>query len=136
VTDVPDPEGADVVKFAAATIWNTKPDDPNVSWMPPPSEGDPASLEGAWHCRWDNRKKDWTSGTAQIKVVADKVYILAQDSNTRSLIEARRTGTRLAGRWLNLSTGQNSPWVGLVQDNQRIDGSWSGGRLDFKRQVK
>jgi hypothetical protein len=136
VTDVPDPEGADVVKFAAATIWNTKPDDPNVSWMPPPSEGDPASLEGAWHCRWDNRKKDWTSGTAQIKVVADKVYILAQDSNTRSLIEARRTGTRLAGRWLNLSTGQNSPWVGLVQDNQRIDGSWSGGRLDFKRQVR
>jgi len=25
------------------------------------------------------------------------------------------------------------PWIGLIVSNERIDGRWTGGRLDFRR---
>jgi hypothetical protein len=53
----------------------------------------------------------------------------------RALIDARRSGSnQLLGRYINLSDPTiTRPWVGRIVDNQRIDGCWTNGRLDFRR---
>jgi hypothetical protein len=44
-----------------------------------------------------------------------------------------REGTRLVGKYINLTEPKvMRPWVGLIASNQRIDGRWTGGRLDFR----
>ena len=53
----------------------------------------------------------------------------------RGLIDARREGShRLVGKYINLSNPEITvPWVGLVVNDQRIDGYFSLGRVDFRR---
>jgi hypothetical protein len=58
------------------------------------------------------------------------------DSGARQgLIDARRDGPqRLVGKYINLGNSAiTRPWIGLVVNNQRIDGRWTEGRLDFRR---
>jgi hypothetical protein len=58
------------------------------------------------------------------------------DSGARQgLIDARRDGRqRLVGKYINLGNSAiTRPWIGLVVNNQRIDGRWTEGRLDFRR---
>ena len=43
-------------------------------------------------------------------------------------------GARLVGKYINLTDPKiTRPWIGLIVSNQRIDGRWTGGRLDFRR---
>ena len=70
------------------------------------------------------------------KVVGDRLYLLFDWDNgaRRGLIDAHREGTRLVGKYINLTDPKiTRPWIGLIVSNQRIDGRWSGGRLDFRR---
>jgi hypothetical protein len=51
------------------------------------------------------------------------------------LIEAKRDGRdRLVGKYINLTDPKIvRPWIGLIVNDRRIDGRWTGGRLDFRR---
>ena len=53
----------------------------------------------------------------------------------KGLIDARYRGDdKLVGRYLNLGNPSiTRPWVGLIVNNERIDGRHSGGRIDFRR---
>ena len=70
-------------------------------------------------------------------VLGDRVYCYFDwdSSRRRGLIEALQTGNgRLIGRYVNITDPRIvRPWVGLIVSPQRIDGRWSGGRLDFRR---
>jgi hypothetical protein len=72
-----------------------------------------------------------------VRAADDRVYILFDWDNgvRRGLIDARREGAaRLIGKYINLTDPKIiRPWVGLIVSNQRIDGRWTGGRLDFRR---
>ena len=38
------------------------------------------------------------------------------------------------GKYINLTDPKvTRPWIGLIVSNRRIDGRWTGGRLDFRR---
>jgi hypothetical protein len=46
----------------------------------------------------------------------------------------RENRQRLVGKYINLSNPAiTRPWVGLIVSDQRIDGRWTNGRLDFRR---
>jgi hypothetical protein len=77
------------------------------------------------------------TGASRSKSGNDRVYLLFDwDGGARKgLIDAQREGTtRLVGKYINLTDPAiTRPWIGLIVSNQRIDGQWSGGRLDFRR---
>jgi hypothetical protein len=78
----------------------------------------------------------WKQGEAEAKAAGDHLYLLFDwDSGVRrGLIDAHREGTRLVGKYINLTDPKvTRPWIGLIVSNQRIDGRWTGGRLDFRR---
>jgi hypothetical protein len=147
VQDAPDPDGHDVVDFAAQVDLTGGADDPNAgAWCGPLEDEAPASLAGAWSSRWNggvdgtitgDTAVHWKQGKAQLKLVGDRVYVLFDwnDGARRALIDARRSGhNQLLGRYLNLSDPTIArPWVGLIVDRRRIDGRWTNGRLDFRR---
>jgi hypothetical protein len=71
-----------------------------------------------------------------VKVAGDRLYLLFDWDNgaRRGLIDAHREGARLVGKYINLTDPKvTRPWIGLIVSNQRIDGRWTGGRLDFRR---
>ena len=66
----------------------------------------------------------------------DRVYFYFEwdEGARKGLIDAQREGTRLVGKYINLtSPAITRPWVGLIVDNRRIDGRFPEGRLDFRR---
>ena len=78
----------------------------------------------------------WKRGQAEVKAAGDRLYLLFDWDNgaRRGLIDAHREGTRLVGKYINLTDPKvTRPWIGLIVSNQRIDGRWTGGRLDFRR---
>jgi hypothetical protein len=103
VADVPDPEGQDVVEFAAAV----------------PSEegaGDvPDSLDGEWTSRWNggvdttipgDTKEAWKSGRAEIVARAGVTYVFFDwdGGRRKGLLEARRERPdRLVGKYVNVT---------------------------------
>ncbi|MER9474390.1 hypothetical protein [Mesorhizobium sp. M0520] len=72
-----------------------------------------------------------------MKTAGERVYLLFDWHNgvRKGLIDARRHGAKgLVGKYINLTDPKIvRPWVGLIVSNQRIDGKWPGGRLDFRR---
>ena len=70
-------------------------------------------------------------------MIGERAYILFDWNNgaRKGLIEARREpGNRLVGKYINLgNTEITCPWVGLIVNNDRIDGQFIHGRLDFRR---
>ena len=62
-------------------------------------------------------------------------YVARLSGKRRGLIDARREGPRrLVGKYINLNNPEITvPWVGLVVSDQRIDGYFSLGRVDFRR---
>ena len=72
-----------------------------------------------------------------MRTVGDRVYLLFDWDNgaRRGLIDAQREGaTKLVGKYINLTDPKvTRPWIGLIVNNERIDGRWTGGRLDFRR---
>src|SRR5437870_13851860 len=111
VTDVSDPDGADVQAFAASVDLGGSSSDDNASaWMHGTVKGDPESLEGDWAGRWNGASAGprWVRGSAVIKIVGDRVYILREDSG-KFLIDARRvTKDRLVGRSVNVDMPSDS----------------------------
>src|SRR3954447_6633172 len=75
-------------------------------------------------------------GKAEVKAAGDRLYLQFNWDNgkRRGLIDAHREGTMLVGKYINLTDPKvTRPWIGLIVSNQRIDGRWTGGRLDFRR---
>jgi hypothetical protein len=147
VMDVPNPNDQEVLEFAAITKLAGTPDDGNArAWATPNEHNQPDTLEGNWSSRWNggadptipgDAEDKWKQGRAELRAAEDRVYVLFDwDRGARKgLIDARREGTtRLVGKYINLTDPRiTRPWVGLIVSNQRIDGRWSGGRLDFRR---
>ena len=147
VMDVPDPNDQQVLEFAAGTRLAGASDDENAKSWPTASESNQRdTLEGHWSSRWNggadptipgDAKDKWKQGRAEVRIAEDRVYVLFDWNGgaRKGLIDARREGTtRLVGKYINLTDPKiTSPWVGLVVSNERIDGQWSRGRLDFRR---
>ena len=74
---------------------------------------------------------------AEARITEERIYLLFDwDSGARQgLIDARREGPqRLVGKYINLSNPEiTRPWIGRIVSDQRIDGRWTEGRLDFRR---
>jgi hypothetical protein len=147
VMDVPDPDDRDVAEFAAHAHLSGDADDHNAAdWGEHGSRESYDTIDGTWSSRWNggadptipNDAADkWKQGHSETRTVGDRVYILFDwDRGARKgLIDARRDGVqRLIGKYVNISDPAIiRPWVGLIVNNRRLDGRWSGGRLDFRR---
>ena len=145
--DVPNPNDQQVLDFAAVTKLAGTPDDENATgWAIPSERNQHDTLKGNWSSRWNggadptipgDARDKWKQGRAELRTAEDRVYVLFawSDGARKGLIDARCEGTtRLVGKYINLTDPKiTSPWVGLIVDNQRIDGRWSRGRLDFRR---
>ena len=142
VMDVPNPDGDDVQAFAKKVkLLGDKKDDNAPQWSENVTEGKEGSLDGEWFCRWSNGGgaiTNWYCGTATVRTVKDRVYILCKDETGTFLIDTVRKETGLVGRYrcVEGATSDSTPWVGLIVDNERIDGCWRGGRWDLRRQLK
>ncbi|MBV9834569.1 MAG: hypothetical protein JO055_09200 [Alphaproteobacteria bacterium] len=146
VMDVPDPNDEEVVKFAAEVELTGTSDDANAqAWTRASIGNDDGAIEGDWSSRWNggadptipgDAANKWKQGQAQGKAAGDRLYLLFDWDNgaRRGLIDAHRQGRRLVGRYINLINPTiTSPWIGLIVSNDRIDGQWLRGRLDFRR---
>jgi hypothetical protein len=142
-TDVPDPTGEDVKKYAEQVKLSGGKDDKNAEqWVKNQTEGKKGSLDGEWSGRWS----DGSSATVKIKVIKDRVYILYTEEKNPTykgrvyLVEAVRDKDRLVGRWIDVDRpGDTTPFVGKIVDDERIDGVWGANgtdRWDFRRNLK
>jgi len=147
VMDVPDPNGRDVTEFAAGARLAGTGDDANAkAWAAAGDRAPHAAIEGHWSSRWNggadptipgDAADKWKQGRAEVRTTDDRVYLLFDWDNgaRRGLIDARREGaTKLVGKYINLTDPKiTRPWIGLIVSDERIDGRWTGGRLDFRR---
>jgi len=146
VMDVPDPNDREVMEFAAGATLDGSADDDNAkAWNTASSRASYDVIEGDWSSRWNggvdptipgDAKEKWKQGRAEVKLAGKRIYLLFDwDHGARKgLIDARREGARLVGKYINLTDPAiTRPWIGLIVDNGRIDGRWTGGRLDFRR---
>jgi hypothetical protein len=144
--DVPNPNDQEVLEFAAGAMLAGASDDENATaWTPRSGDDQRGTIEGHWTSRWNggadptipgDAANKWKQGQAEVKAAGDRLYLLFDWDNgaRRGLIDAQREGTRLTGRYINLTDPKiTRPWTGLIVSNQRIDGRWTGGRLDFRR---
>jgi hypothetical protein len=147
VMDVPNPNDQEVLEFAACAQLAGASDDENAkTWTTPSDRNQYDSIQGNWSSRWNggadptilgDAANKWKQGRADVRTANNRVYLLFDWDNgaRRGLIDARREGTtRLVGKYINLTDPKvTRPWIGLIVSNQRIDGRWTGGRLDFRR---
>ena len=146
VMDVPNPNDQEVLEFASgAKLAGTSDDENAKAWTASSDRDQYGAIEGNWSSRWNggadptipaDAADKWKQGQAEVKVAGDRLYLLFDWDNgaRRGLIDAHREGTRLVGRYINLTDPKvTRPWIGLIVNNQRIDGRWTGGRLDFRR---
>jgi hypothetical protein len=72
-----------------------------------------------------------------VRIAGERVYLYFDwDAGARKgMIDARREGPRrLVGKYINLGNPEIiRPWIGRIVNDQRIDGRWTEGRLDFRR---
>jgi hypothetical protein len=147
VMDVPDPNDADVTRFAAGATLEGSADDANAApWGTVEGTNRPDTIEGNWSSRWNggadptipgDAADKWKPGRGEARIAGDRVYLYFDwDSGARKgLIDAKREGPeRLVGKYINLtSPAITRPWVGKIVDQRRIDGRFPEGRLDFRR---
>ena len=149
VMDVPDPIDQEVQEFATgAKLAGTSDDENAKAWTAKAwtaATDQYGAIEGNWSSRWNggadptipgDAANKWKQGQAEVKGAGDRLYLLFNWDNgaRRGLIDAHRQGTRLVGKYINLNDPKvMRPWIGLIVSNQRIDGCWTGGRLDFRR---
>jgi len=142
--DVPEPDDAEVMGYAAAaTLAGDAADGNAAAWASIGAASDP--LDGVWASRWNggadptiagDTPEQWKQGRAEVRVAGERIYLRFDwDGGRRhGLIDAAREGTRLVGKYINLTNPVIvRPWVGLVVDAARIDGCFPNGRLDFRR---
>jgi hypothetical protein len=147
VMDVPNPNNHEVLEFAAGAKLEGTSDDENAkTWAAASDRNQNGAIEGYWSSRWNggadptmpgDAENKWKQGQAELREGDDRVYLLFDWDNgaRRGLIDAQReSATRLVGRYINLTDPKiTRPWIGLIVSNQRIDGRWTAGRLDFRR---
>jgi len=147
VMDVPNPNDREVLEFAAgAKLAGTSDDENARAWTTASDRAQYGAIEGNWSSRWNggadptipgDAMDKWKRGQAEVRIANDRVYFLFDWDNgaRRGLIDAQRESTtRLVGKYINLTDPKvTRPWIGLIVSNQRIDGRWTGGRLDFRR---
>ena len=146
VMDVPDPNNHEVLEFAAgAKLAGTSNDENAKAWTAPSDRDQYDAIEGNWSSRWNggadptipgDAANKWKQGHAEVKAAGDRLYLLFDwdDGARRGLIDAHREGMRLVGKYINLTDPNfTRTWMGLIVNYQRIDGCWTGGRLDFRR---
>jgi hypothetical protein len=137
--DVPDPDGRAVLEFAAGAKLEGTADDENAkAWTDAGERDQHSGIDGDWSSRWNggadptipgDAASKWKQGKAEAKAAGDRLYLLFDWNN-----DARREGTKLVGKYINLTDPNiTRPWIGLIVSNRRIDGQWTGGRLDFRR---
>ncbi|MCA6113610.1 hypothetical protein J6524_01515 [Bradyrhizobium sp. WSM 1738] len=147
VMDVPYPDDNDVMQFARNTMPEESASDENaLQWSAGNSSYPHGTIEGQWSSRWKgaadptilgDTPDKWKQGQGEARIVGERVYLLFDwdSGKRRGLIEAMREGPRrLVGKYINLNNPEITvPWVGLVVSDQRIDGYFSQGRVDFRR---
>ena len=145
VMDVPNPNDFEVAQFAATAATLGGFADANAEPWGAAGESD-GTIEGNWCSRWnggadptipDDAPYKWKRGSAELRIIGARVYLLFDWDRgaRRGLIDAIRESTqRLAGKYINLSNPAiTRPWAGIIVSDQRIDGCWPQGRLDFRR---
>lgn len=147
VMDVPDPNDEEVTQFASAATLAASADDANAkAWSSADNSGQQDTMEGNWSSRWNggadptipgDAADKWKQGRAEVRIAGERVYLYFDwDTGARrGMIDARREGPRrLVGKYINLGNPEiTRPWIGLIVNDQRIDGRWTEGRLDFRR---
>ncbi len=146
VMDVPSPNDQEVLEFAAGAKLAGASDDENAkAWTSADDRDQYGGIEGDWSSRWNggadptipgDAANKWKQGRAEVRAAGERIYLLFEWDNgaRRGLIDAHREGTRLAGKYINLTDPKiTRPWIGMIVSNQRIDGQWTGGRPDFRR---
>jgi hypothetical protein len=147
VMDVPNPNDDGVMQYAHTTVPEESASDENAtSWCAGDTNDRRGTIEGQWSSRWKggadptipgDTPDQWKQGRGEAKIVGDRVYLLFDwdSGKRRGLIDARREGPRrLVGKYINLNNPEITvPWVGIVVSDQRIDGYFSQGRVDFRR---
>ncbi|NOJ48085.1 hypothetical protein [Bradyrhizobium archetypum] len=147
VMDVPDPNDDDVMQFARSTAPDGSAADENAKpWSTGAASEGHGTIEGRWSSRWKgaadttipgDTPDKWKQGHGEAKIVGDRVHLLFDwdSGKRRGLIDARREGPRrLVGKYINLNNPEITvPWVGLVVSDERIDGYFAQGRVDFRR---
>jgi hypothetical protein len=145
--DVPNPYDPEVIEFAGKTLLNGAADDDNAeAWTSAREPRPHTAIGGNWESRWNgaadptipgDAADKWKQGTGELRTVDDRVYLMFDwnDGARKGLIEARREGAnRLVGKYINLTNPEIvRPWTGVIVDNDRIDGCFPEGRLDFRR---
>jgi hypothetical protein len=129
--DVTGPADEEVRKFAEEAPRRGEASDPNAeAWATLPADSD--GLDGKWESRWTLDVSGWVTGTATVRTVGDIIYIHYVDED-EYLIEVRREGDRLVGRYRAVEGEESTPWVGTIISPTRIDGWWARGRWDLRR---
>jgi hypothetical protein len=148
VIDVPGLDDREVLAAhaAAALIDGSAGDENAVAWSIAGARDRHGGIEGIWSSRWNggvdgtipgDAKDKWKQGRAEVRAAGERVYLLFDwnDGSRSGLIEARyEDAGRLVGKYINLTDPAiTRPWGGLIVSDRRIDGCWTGGRLDFRR---
>jgi hypothetical protein len=148
VMDVPSlNDREEVAAYAAAAMLDGSAGDENApAWGTAGVWARQSGIEGIWSSRWNggvdgtipgDARDKWKQGRAEVRTAGQRVYLLFDwdGGSRRGLIEAKREDARrLVGKYINLSDAAiTRPWGGLIVNDRRIDGRWSGGRLDFRR---
>jgi Tol biopolymer transport system component len=137
------PDEEALTEFAARVKLSGDDEDWNApQWCDKVNPGKHGSLDGLWESRWITEVPGEGSRRqiARVKTVGDWVYIMCGE-DADELIKARRKGNRLEGGWIGaVAPGSTSrPWVGLIVNDERIDGAWTdgsfSGRRDFRRNI-
>jgi hypothetical protein len=94
-------------------------------------------IEGIWGSRWYEESKfsRWCTGLATVVRHKDYFFILHTDEEVEYLMLAKMDGAnRLLGYHYGLKDSRDkSAWVGLIVNENRIDGEWARGRWDLRR---
>jgi hypothetical protein len=138
VRDVPSPFDESVWAFNRKIPSEINKADPNAEdWAESKFDRNYNNIEGYWLARWNGGSagRKWIGGTAEIRVVQNKVYILYKDKTSTYLTEAKiQNDNRIVGKYVNINYPNDStPWVGTIIDEERIDGHWANGRWDYRR---
>jgi hypothetical protein len=96
------------------------------------------NIEGKWASTWTASNGTITgSGEASIYRVCKGYFIEYSDPNDSYSFKVQDlTDGRLEGYyWKPCDSTSTGAWIGLIIDNEHINGKWSEGRWDFSRQT-
>jgi hypothetical protein len=121
---ISDPLAPDVLNFAASVNFDLEP------------KGSISHIVGTWNTEWNSGNNEYILGTATILVTNDYwIYVSQIDKNGgQYIIKAKLINNRLVGRYINTyHESDSTPWVGIIVDDNRIDGKWVSGNWNFNR---